>query len=52
MLTPVLVDDDSDEKLLETDDPLDLSEFAEPQEESEEQALARAIAAEQQEMDA
>lgn len=46
--TPVLIDDDSDEKLLQTDDPLDLSPF----EASEEDALARAIAAEQQEMDA
>ncbi|RMN51357.1 hypothetical protein ALQ59_05076 [Pseudomonas syringae pv. apii] len=47
--TPVLIDDDSDEKLLETDDPLDLAEFAE---ETEEDALARAIADEQrQEMD-
>jgi hypothetical protein len=53
--TPILIDDDSDsdsdEKLLETDDPLDLAEFDEP-EETEAQALARAIAAEQQEMDA
>ena len=48
---PVLIDDDSDEKLLETDDPLDLAEFDEP-EETEAQALTRAIAAEQQEMDA
>ncbi|RMN51359.1 hypothetical protein ALQ59_05077, partial [Pseudomonas syringae pv. apii] len=31
--TPVLIDDDSDEKLLETDDPLDLAEFAEETEE-------------------
>jgi hypothetical protein len=46
--TPVLIDDDSDEKLLETDDPLDLAVF-EPQEpETEEQALARAIADEQE----
>lgn len=45
--TPELVDDDSDEKLLKTDDPLDLSPF----EETEEQALARAIA-EEQEIDA
>jgi hypothetical protein len=42
---PVLIDDDSDEKLLETDDPLDLSEF---KAESEEDALARAIAEEQE----
>jgi len=48
--TPVLVDNDSDEKLLQTDDPLDLSEFDES-EESEEDALARAIA-EEQELDA
>ncbi|MOA55099.1 hypothetical protein D3C78_1788290 [compost metagenome] len=46
---PVLIDDDSDEKLLQTDDPLDLSEFE--GEESEEDALARAIA-EEQEIDA
>ena len=46
--TPVLIDDDSDEKLLHTDDPLDLSDFSE---ESEEDALARAIA-EEQELDA
>jgi len=46
----VLVDNDSDEKLLQTDDPLDLSEFDES-EESEEDALARAIA-EEQELDA
>ncbi|MNO64872.1 hypothetical protein D3C76_556110 [compost metagenome] len=45
--TPELVIDDSDEKLLKTDDPLDLSPF----EETEEQALARAIA-EEQEIDA
>lgn len=45
---PVLIDDDSDEKLLQTDDPLDLSDFAE---DSEEDALARAIA-EEQELDA
>lgn len=50
--TPVLVDDDSDEKLLHTDDPLDLAPFTEGDEETEEQALARAIAAEQQEIDA
>ncbi|MDB6049297.1 MAG: chromosome partitioning protein [Pseudomonas sp.] len=49
--TPVLVDYDSDEALLATDDPLDLAEFDEPQE-IESQALARAIAAEQQELDA
>lgn len=48
---PVLIDEDSDEKLLQTDDPLDLAEF-EDVEETEEQALARAIADEQQEMDA
>ena len=48
--TPVLIDDDSDEKLLQTDDPLDLAEFDET-EETEEQALARAIA-EEQELDA
>ena len=48
--TPVLIDPDSDEKLLETDDPLDLSEFVEG-EDSEEDALARAIA-EEQELDA
>lgn len=48
---PVLIDDDSDEKLLQTDDPLDLAEFDNVQE-TEEQALARAIADEQQEMDA
>ena len=46
--TPVLVVEESDEQLLETDDPLDLSEF----EETEEQAMARAIAEEQQEIDA
>ncbi|MNJ00637.1 hypothetical protein D3C73_1600240 [compost metagenome] len=45
---PVLIDEDSDEKLLQTDDPLDLSEF---ESESEEDALARAIA-EEQELDA
>jgi hypothetical protein len=45
---PVLIDEDSDEKLLQTDDPLDLAEFAD---ESEEDALARAIA-EEQELDA
>ncbi|MNG33381.1 hypothetical protein D3C84_1196190 [compost metagenome] len=42
---PVLIDDDSDEKLLETDDPLDLADF---EEEDEEDALARAIAEEQE----
>ena len=42
---PVIIDEDSDEKLLKTDDPLDLSDFAE---ESEEDALARAIAEEQE----
>jgi hypothetical protein len=46
--TPVLIDDDSDEKLLQTDDPLDLAEFGEQEQETEEQALARAIAAEQE----
>ncbi len=50
--TPVLIDEDSDEKLLQTDDPLDLAPFIEGEEESEEAALARAIAQEQQEMDA
>ncbi len=45
---PVLIDEDSDEKLLQTDDPLDLAEF---EDESEEDALARAIA-EEQELDA
>jgi hypothetical protein len=50
--TPVLIDEDSDEKLLQTDDPLDLAPFVEGEEESEEEALARAIAQEQQEMDA
>ena len=46
---PVLIDEDSDEKLLQTDDPLDLSEFSvESAEESEEDALARAIAEEQE----
>jgi hypothetical protein len=50
--TPVLIDEDSDEKLLQTDDPLDLAPFAEGDEETEEQALARAIAEEQQEIDA
>ncbi len=48
---PILVDDDSDEKLLETDDPLDLSPFEEA-DETEEDALARAIAEERrQEID-
>ncbi|RMU63665.1 hypothetical protein ALP29_04697 [Pseudomonas syringae pv. avii] len=42
---PVIIDEDSDEKLLKTDDPLDLSAFTE---ESEEDALARAIAEEQE----
>ncbi|MOA67898.1 hypothetical protein D3C78_1952660 [compost metagenome] len=42
---PVIIDEDSDEKLLKTDDPLDLSDF---DEESEEDALARAIAEEQE----
>jgi hypothetical protein len=42
---PVIINDDSDEKLLKTDDPLDLSDFAE---DSEEDALARAIAEEQE----
>ncbi|MDY7558944.1 Mks condensin complex protein MksE [Pseudomonas sp. CCC3.2] len=49
--TPVLIDDESDEALLEPEDPLDLTEFDKP-EETESQALARAIAAEQQELDA
>jgi hypothetical protein len=44
---PVLIDEDSDERLLETDDPLDLAEFDEPVE-TEEQALARAIAEEKE----
>ncbi|WP_168232480.1 Mks condensin complex protein MksE [Pseudomonas veronii] len=42
---PVIIDEDSDEKLLKTDDPLDLSDF---DDESEEDALARAIAEEQE----
>ena len=42
---PVIIDEDSDEKLLKTDDPLDLSDFAD---ENEEDALARAIAEEQE----
>ncbi|MNH43742.1 hypothetical protein D3C79_1057260 [compost metagenome] len=46
--TPVLVEEESPEELNRTDDPLDLSPF----EESEEDALARAIAQEQQEIDA
>ena len=46
--TPVLVEEESPEQLNSTDDPLDLAPF----EESEEDALARAIAEEQQEMDA
>lgn len=45
--TPILIDDDSDEKLLETGDPLDLAEFDDI-ELTEEQALARAIAEEQE----
>ena len=49
--TPELIDEDRDEQLLKTDDPLDLSPF-EASEETEEQALARAIAEEQQEIDA
>ncbi|MEA9997144.1 Mks condensin complex protein MksE [Pseudomonas sp. 10B1] len=49
--TPVLIGDESDEALLEPEDPLDLTEFDKP-EETESQALARAIAAEQQELDA
>lgn len=49
--TPVLVDEDSDEKLLKTDDPLDLGPF-DDLDETEEEALARAIAEEQQEIDA
>ena len=46
--TPVLVEEESPEELNRTDDPLDLAPF----EESEEEALARAIAEEQQEIDA
>ena len=46
--TPVLVVEETPEELNRTDDPLDLSPF----EESEEDALARAIAQEQQEIDA
>ena len=46
--TPVLIEEESPEELNRTDDPLDLSPF----EESEEDALARAIAEEQQEIDA
>ena len=42
---PVLIDEEAEAKFLETDDPLDLSEF---EEESEEDALARAIAEEQE----
>ena len=42
---PVLIDEAAEAKFLETDDPLDLSEF---EEESEEDALARAIAEEQE----
>jgi hypothetical protein len=44
----VLVVEETPEELNRTDDPLDLSPF----EESEEDALARAIAQEQQEIDA
>ncbi len=42
---PVLIDEEAEARFLETDDPLDLSEF---EEESEEDALARAIAEEQE----
>jgi hypothetical protein len=42
---PVLIDEEAEARLLETDDPLDLTEF---EEESEEDALARAIAEEQE----
>jgi hypothetical protein len=42
---PVLIDEAAEAKFLETDDPLDLTEF---DEESEEDALARAIAEEQE----
>jgi hypothetical protein len=42
---PVLIDEEAEAKFLATDDPLDLSEF---DEESEEDALARAIAEEQE----
>ncbi|MEB6591249.1 MULTISPECIES: Mks condensin complex protein MksE [Pseudomonas] len=48
--TPVLVEEESPEELNRTDDPLDLSPFE--GEESEEEALARAIREEQQEIDA
>jgi len=41
----VLIDEAAEAKFLETDDPLDLTEF---DEESEEDALARAIAEEQE----
>ncbi len=48
--TPVLVEEESPEELARTEDPLDLTPFE--GEESEEQALARAIREEQQEIDA
>ena len=48
--TPVLVEEESAEELNRTDDPLDLTPFE--GEESEEDALARAIREEQQEIDA
>lgn len=48
LTTPELVEDDSDEQRLKTEDPLDLSGF----EESEEDALTRAITEQQQEIDA
>ncbi|MFJ3151420.1 Mks condensin complex protein MksE [Pseudomonas hunanensis] len=48
--TPVLVEEESAEDLNRTDDPLDLTPFQ--GEESEEDALARAIREEQQEIDA
>ena len=48
--TPVLVEEESPEELNRTDDPLDLTPFE--GEESEEDALARAIREEQQEIDA
>ncbi|HBK51475.1 MAG TPA: chromosome partitioning protein, partial [Pseudomonas sp.] len=48
--TPVLVEEESAEELNRTDDPLDLTPFQ--GEESEEDALARAIREEQQEIDA
>lgn len=48
--TPVLAEEESPEQLNRTDDPLDLSPFE--GDESEEDALARAIREEQQEIDA